>query len=109
MTTNCLKLRHFVTNYYICTPKIRVFLWDSPVKTIKLFSTEGDLGFKAQEFLEENINFDPDPNQESNLTPSNPQQALTTAAKFGKEGKTGPVSSIFNQTVNRIESFASKY
>ena len=53
----------------------------------------GDLGFKAQEFLEENFIFDPEPSQESNLTPSNPQLALTTAAKFGKEGKTGPGNS----------------
>jgi hypothetical protein len=45
------------------------------------------LGFKAQEFLEENFILDPDETLDSNPAPSNPQLALTTAAKFGREGK----------------------
>jgi len=45
------------------------------------------LGFKAQEFLEEYFILDPDETLDSNPAPSNPQLALTTAAKFGREGK----------------------
>lgn len=46
-----------------------------------------DLGFKAQEFLEENFILEPDESEASHSTPSHHQVALTTAAKFGTEGK----------------------
>lgn len=51
------------------------------------FIFKGDLGFKAQEFQEDNFISDPDDSsQDSDLAPSNPQLALTTAAQFGREG-----------------------
>ncbi len=73
-----IRFSNFFTNLHV--------LYELSQKSLPNLS--GDLGFKAQEFQEDNFISEPDENSldSDHLAPSNPQLALTTAALFGREG-----------------------